>query len=176
MFTEKIIFPDGIIVGGVLFTEAILEEEEFGHTLRASSLPDIDTNRLDDQAYYAAALLAVRLKVPGLFEARMRYDDGFKELVETYAEDLEMPPERMTAARVHPVSAELIEGLSRGDGRKLLAASAVLSTRRAEFRKEALAVPDGLLSADEAGVSGKGAAVKESGGDQGDTGGIQPAA
>lgn len=168
MFNEKITLVDGILLGGQLFTEAVLAEETFKHTLQASKLPGIDVSRLDDEAYYAAALFAVRLTVPGLFETRMKHDPAFKELVEEYAEAAEVKIKQVTAAKVNPVSAEIVEGLSRFDGRLLLGASAILVKRRADFRKKALATPDGHLGPKKAGVHGGRGPGEKPGGDKGD--------
>jgi len=167
MFTEKITFPDGIIVGNQLFTEAVLDEEVFKHTLAASSLPCIDVNSLDDQKYFSAALLAVRLNIGGLFEARMKHDEAFREMVEEFAEDSGRKVKDVTAGQIHPVSVDMIEKLSRLDGRILLAASATLTQRRAEFRTQALASEDGRVVSSENGVPGTGDQAKEPGGDQG---------
>lgn len=168
MFTEKITFSDGIIVNKQLFTEAVLEEEVFNHTLRASSLPGIDSSRLDDQAYFAAALLAVRLKISGLFEARLAHDAPFKEMVEEFAEATGRPLKQITAAQIHPVSAEMVEELSRVDGRLLLMTTSTLSQRRAEFRNAALAAADGSDLPVENGVPGSGDPAEEPGGNPGD--------
>lgn len=165
MFSEKITFPVGILVGKTVFTQAVLEEEVFGHTLRASGLPGVDTGRLDDAPYFTLARLAVRLKVPGLFEARLQHDAEFKEWVEEYAENHDLKVKQVTAAMVHPVSVETVDRLHRIDGRLLLAASAVLEDRRSEFRKEALALQDGDSGAHEDGLHGKGRTSEESGGD-----------
>lgn len=168
MFTEKITFSNGIIISKQLFTEAVLEEEVFSHTLRASSLPGIDSSRLEDQAYFAAALLAVRLKVPGLFEARITADDGFREMAEEYAESTNKTIKQVTAVHLHPVSAELIENLSRADGRLLLMTTATLAQRREEFRSQTLAATNGPAVPDETRVPGVGDPAEKPGRDKGD--------
>lgn len=169
LFSEKIIFPVGILVGNKLFTEAVLEEENFGHTLRASTMTGLDTSRMEDEGYFSAAKLAIRLTVPGLFEARMEHDEDFKLLVEDYAEVRDIKVKAVTAAKIHPVSAEIVEGLHRVDGRVLLAVSAILEERRAEFRKNLLTNPDGHPGAAKDGVLGKRGAGEEPGGSESDS-------
>ena len=169
MFTEKITFLLGFLIGKTVFTEAVLEEETFGHTLRATHLPGIDTSRFDDEAYFAAAKLATRLSIPGLFEARLEHDPDFRELVEEYAEAREMKVKLVTAAKIHPVSAEMIEQLNRHDGRLLLAVSSLLEERRSDFRKETLALPDGPPGASKDGLHGGGSAAEEPGGSERDS-------
>ena len=169
MFSEKLSFHVGILVGKKVFTEAVLEEETFGHTLRASSMVGLDTGRLDDEAYFSAAKLAVRLTVPGLFEARLESDETFRELVEEYAEARDLKVKAVTAAKIHPVSAEMIEELHRHDGRQLLAISSMLEERRADFRKDALAVPNGPAGHAKARIPGGGGAGEEPGGSKGDS-------
>ena len=66
MFTETVNFIEGITVAEGTFKTGILEEETFKHTLKASYLPGIDITRLDDEAYFSAALFAVRLQVEGI--------------------------------------------------------------------------------------------------------------
>jgi sugar/nucleoside kinase (ribokinase family) len=169
MFTEKITFPAGILVGKTIFKEAVLEEETFGHTLRASSMPGVDTSRFDDGAYFNASVLAARLKVAGLFEARLAHDEGFRELVEEYSESNGVDFRRVTSSQVHPVSAGMIEALSRVDGRLILAASAILEKRRSDFRKEAVATEAESDSPPGAGVHRGGDLGQELGGSGSDT-------
>lgn len=169
MFTEKITFPDGILVGNKLFIEAVLEEEVFSHALQASSLPDIDFARLDNPAYYSAALIAARLAIPGLFEERMEKDADFRAMVEEFAEKTDRQVKEVTPSHVCPVTVEMIETLSRADGRKIMAASNILTNRRADFRTQALTAADGRIVPAENGLPGGGDQDKEPGGDPGNT-------
>lgn len=165
MFTEKITFIDGILIGNKLFDEGILEEEIFSHTLQASTLPNIDVDRLDNPAYYSAALLAVRLKIPGLFEARLESDEAFAEMVEEFAENTGRKIEDVTPNQICPVTVEMIENLSRIDGRMLMATSSDLAQRRADFRAKTLAAVDGRIVPPENGLPGAGDPEQESGRD-----------
>ena len=168
MFTEKIIFPVGILVGKTILTEAILEEETFAHTLKAPHLAGIDTGRFDDEGYYSAALLASRLQVPGLFEARLEHDPRFRDLVEDYADAHDLEVQQVTAAKIHPVSPEIVENLHRLDGNKLLANSSILEKRRSDFRKEAVADEGGSSGASEDGLHRERGPGKKQGRDKGD--------
>lgn len=129
MFTEQVVFSEGITAEETTFKNAILEEEAFKHTLKASYLPGIDVTRLDDEAYFSAALFAVRLQVEGLKQ----------------------------------VTPEMIENLSRADGRALLAASGRLEERRTAFRDAAGAAADRSAGAAETGLSASGNGEHEPG-------------
>jgi hypothetical protein len=163
MFTEKITLPVGILVGGTVLTDVLLVEETFGHTLQASSMPGLDTDRMNDDGYFLAAKMAVRLTVPGLFEARMASDETFQSLVDDYAEARSIKAKAVTAAQVHPVTPELIEGMHPRDGRVLTVYNSLLEDRRSDFRKKALALPGKPAGTAKVGLHGSGSTGKESG-------------
>lgn len=172
MFSEKITLPEGILIGSTVLTEVVIEEETFGHTLKATAIKGLNFNRMEEEDYFSAAKMAVRLTVPGLFEARMEHDESFRELVEEYAEARDIKVSQVTAAKVHPVSPELIEELHPRDGRVLLAYNSILEARRADFRKEATTIPDGPVGAAKDGLHRGGGAGEESGGGERDSKGI----
>jgi len=176
MFSEKITLPVGILVGKTEFTEILLEEETFGHTLRATDLKGLDHSRMESDAYFSAAKMAVRITVPGLFQARMEHDEDFAELVEEYAEARGIKPALVTPAQVHPVSPEMIEALHPRDGRVLLAYNSILEARRSEFRNAATAVEDRPLGHAEDRLHGGGDTGEEHGRSERDTEGVHEAA
>lgn len=65
-------FPEGLIINGMVYKEFTLEEHTFRHTLELASDPAIDYKRLDDPAYYQAAVFSRRLSIPGV---RLSVDD-----------------------------------------------------------------------------------------------------
>jgi hypothetical protein len=140
MLTESGVFSHGIVSKGKWFTDFILEEDTFGHTLAVSNDPDQDWARLagdekkgiaPDEAYYSAAVLAKRLKVEGLGK----------------------------------VTPEQVLALPRADGQLLLSLSATLEKRRDLFRKETAPHEEGHPGDAQDGLPGPGA---DSGDEQGD--------
>ena len=64
--SQSHIFADGILHEGQLCTQFTLEPETFGHTLALLSNPQIDVERLQDEAYHRACLFAQRLTIEGV--------------------------------------------------------------------------------------------------------------
>lgn len=59
-------FPEGLLHEGKLYKEFTLVTEAFQHTLDLLNNPAVQTDRLADESYYQACMLAVRLAVPGV--------------------------------------------------------------------------------------------------------------
>ncbi len=59
-------FPEGLLHQDKLYKEFTLVTEEFRHTLDLLNNPAVQTERLADEAYYQACMLAARLTVPGV--------------------------------------------------------------------------------------------------------------
>lgn len=66
MFSEKGIFPDGILSEGRILRDFQLQEETFRHTLEVGNDPAIDNDLCNDAAYFSAAVLSKRVTVDGL--------------------------------------------------------------------------------------------------------------
>jgi len=59
-------FPEGLLHEGKLYKEFALVAEQFQHTLDLLNNPAVQTDRLADESYYQACMLAARLAVPGV--------------------------------------------------------------------------------------------------------------
>lgn len=130
-------FPVGIEVGGKYFQSYRLEEEKLAHKLAVFTDPALGRDALLNPAIQAAALLARRLHVDGLFDARFAAEADFKERVKEYARERKMKPAEVTAADIHPVTVDMVNELCADDGNEISVAASLLVQRRADFRSKA---------------------------------------